>query len=411
MSRQLRHRQSHASLLRDVSAVSAPPTRNRLDAIVVPAARASLQRVISLSAELSVPLVLLCSRQAKVDRVAERVKATFGARALVVEVPDDYPLPYDAQLTSDRKFRALSADRSSDLSVKRNIGLLLARLRGWKKILFIDDDISQIRGQDIARLTGQLDRYPVATMISRYFPDNSVVCHARRLAGYGQDVFVSGAVLGVNTQHPAMSFFPDIYNEDWFFFARHAAGRTLTKTGEVRQDAYEPFADPWRAGREELGDLLAEGLYAMFQSRPGWTFSEQLTAAGATHWRDFKADRLLMIDETKKGLERSATGSVDYPTMLQALESLRCAEDHLSAIKPDVCVEFIDGWREDELRWQKVMKDLPTALSERDALAELGLTRWISCGYGSASRQMGSPEYKVLSLNRTSDRPEASLRS
>ncbi|WP_132216609.1 hypothetical protein [Kribbella steppae] len=395
-----------------MSAASVPPTRSRLDAIVVPAARASLQRVISLSAELSVPLVLLCSRQARIDKVAERVGATFGARALIVEVPDDYPQPYDAQRTSDRKFRSLSADRSSDLSVKRNIGLLLARLRGWTKILFIDDDISQIRGQDIARLTGHLDRHPVAAMTSRYFPDNSVVCHARRLAGYRQDVFVSGAVLGVNTQHPALSFFPDIYNEDWFFFARHAAGRSLPKIGEVRQDAYEPFADPERAGREELGDLLAEGLYAMFESTPGWKFSEQLAAAGTGHWRDFKEDRLRMIDATKKALEhaQTATGSVDYPTMLRALESLRFAEKHLSAIDPDVCVEFIDGWREDERCWQKMMSDLPTTLGERDALAELGLKTWISCGYGSAGPQSDSPGYKVLSLNRTSARPEASAR-
>ena len=260
------------------------------------------------------PLVLLCSRQAKVDKVAERVEATFGARALIVDVSGNYPQPYPAQLTSDETFRALSANRSSDLSLKRNLGLLLARLRGWNKILFTDDDISQIRGQHIARLTGHLDRHPVAAMTSRFFPDNSVVCHARRLAGYKQDVFVSGAVLGVNTQHPALSFFPDIYNEDWFFFARQAAGRSLPKIGEVRQDAYAPFADPERAGREELGDLLAEGLYSMFESTPGWQFGEQLAAAGAGHWRDFKEDRLRMIEATKKALERAqtATGSVDY---------------------------------------------------------------------------------------------------
>lgn len=371
--------------------MSVPPTRSRLDAIVVPAARASLQRVISLSADLSVPLVLLCSRQAKVDKVAERVEATFGARALVVEVPDDYLPPYEAQLTSDEKFRKLSADRSSDLSVKRNLGLLFARLRGWNKILFLDDDISQIRGQDIARLTGYLDRRPVAAMASRWFPDNSVVCHARRLADYRQDVFVSGAVLGVNTQHPAMSFFPDIYNEDWFFFARHAAGRSLSKVGEVGQDEYHPFADPLRAGREELGDLLAEGLYAMFENTPGWKFSEQLTAAGAGHWRNFKEDRLSMIETTKKALERAqnTTGSVDYPTMSQALESLRYAEKYLADISPEVCVDFIDRWREDERQWLEMMDKLPTTLGERDALDRLGLKKWISCGYGSSRSSLG----------------------
>lgn len=377
--------------------MSVPSTRSGLDAIVVPAARASLQRVITLSAELSVPLVLLCSRQAKIEKVAERVEATFGARALLVEVGDNYKLPYDDHQTSDPEFRALSADRASDLSVKRNLGLLLARLRGWSKILFLDDDISRIRWQDIERLTGHLDHRPVAAMASRWFPDNSVVCHARRLAGYRQDVFVSGAVLGVNTQHPALSFFPDIYNEDWFFFARHAAGRSLTKIGEVRQDAYEPFADPERAAREELGDLLAEGLYALFESTPGRTFTEQLAAAGAVHWQDFTESRRAMIDATRKKLEReqAAAGSVGSQTMDDALESLRHADKHLSRISPEKCVEFIDAWQDDESRWQKVMKDLPTTLGERDALAELKLTNWISCGDGSRRTSFGLPRAQV----------------
>jgi hypothetical protein len=363
-----------------------------------------MQRVITLSAELSVPLVLLCSRQAKAEKIAERVDETFGARALVVEVPDGYRLPYGNHLTSDPKFRELSASRSSDLSVKRNIGLLLARKRGWNKILFVDDDIYSLRRQDVARLTGHLDRHPVAAMASRQFPDNSVVCHARRLAGMGQDVFVSGAVLGVNTQYPDLSFFPDVYNEDWFFFAQHAAGRSLPKIGEVKQDEYEPFADPERAAREEFGDFLAEGLYALFESTPGWEFSEQLAAATRPgHWRLFHEDRLSMIDATAQELYRAqlTAGSVDYPTMLHALKSLSSARERLEAISAEACIEFIERWQEDEVRWQEVAKR-GAALNESDTLDELGLTKWISCGYGAD---------RPLSLSRTSVRPEVSVRS
>jgi len=352
VSRQIKHGQSHALLLQEVSAGFQPGTRSRLDAIVVPAARASLQRSIALSAELSVPLVLLCSRQAKIDKIAERVEGTFGARALIVEVPEGYRLPQENHLTSDRRFTDLSADRSSDIN----------------------------------RLAGTLDRHPVAAMASRYFPDNSVVCHARRLAGLKQDVFVSGAVLGVNPQHPAQSFFPDIYNEDWFFFSRHAAGRSLPKIGEVVQDEYKPFADPSRAAREEFGDLLAEGLYALFESMPGWDFGDQLSAAtNARHWRGFKQKRLAIIDETSKALDRglNSADSIDYPTFLQAQESLRYAENQLPAISAEACVDFIERWREDEHRWQDVLKRSSTIRGERDALDELELRTWISCGYGT----------------------------
>ena len=115
----------------------------------------------------------------------------------------------------------------------------------------------------LTRLAVQLETHPIAGMVCRRFADNSVVCHARRLAGFDQDVFVSGAVLGVNCSYLPLPFFPDIYNEDWFFFAEAAARQRLAKVGEARQAEYDPYLRPTRAGHEEFGDLLAEGLYAV----------------------------------------------------------------------------------------------------------------------------------------------------
>ncbi|WP_405070761.1 hypothetical protein OG558_14680 [Kribbella sp. NBC_01510] len=395
MSRQIRHGQSHASLLRDVSTSVVPSSRSRLDVIVVPTARPSsaLQNVINLSATLSVPLVILCSRQANVGQVAQRVEKTFGARALVIDVPDGYQLLDKPHLTSAPHLRQACAERSSDLSVKRNVGLLLGRLRGWNKILFVDDDINQLRPLHVEQVSSVLDRHAVASMASREFPDNSVVCHGRRLAGLDQDVFVSGAVLGVNLQHPALSFFPDIYNEDWFFFARHAAARCLPKVGEVRQAEYLPFADSGRAEREEFGDLLAEGLYALFESTPRWDFKEQLTAASRkSHWQDFREIRAQTIQEAidKLWWQQSTAGAVHNRTMLDAEDSLRYAEKQLSGITADLCVDFIQSWQEDEHRWQQVLRRHTAALSQRDALSELGLSTSIPCGYGINSMSFGA---------------------
>lgn len=354
---------------------------------MVPAARPSLQRLISLSAQLSVPLVVLCSRQAQSDKIAARVDETFGARALIIDVPDKYQLLGHQPVTSDHAFRKASNQRSSDLSIKRNLGLVLARLRGWKKILFVDDDIYRLQPRHIWRLAGSLDRHPVASMASTYFPDNSVVCHARRLAGLRQGVFVSGAVLGVNTQYPTLSFFPDIYNEDWFFFAQHAAARSLPKIGDVRQDEYQPYADPERAAREELGDVLAEGLYALFNGTPGWDLKDQLKAATSiSHWRLFIEDRHSMISETCKRLSAVpyTRDSTDSNEVLDAQRSLRRAAEQLDdTVTPELCVSFIKNWREDETRWQQVMPGIGSALSEREAMNRLELKDWISCGYGS----------------------------
>ncbi len=388
MSRSVRHGQSHASLLRDVSSSYVAPSRSRLDAIVVPAARpaSALQNIIDLSAAVSVPLVILCSRQASVDQVAERVEKTLGAHALVVDVPLGYELPHQEHLTSAQLFQEALADRSSDLSIKRNIGLLLGRLRGWRKILFVDDDISHLRPADVGRLTSTLDRHPVASMTTRRFPDNSVVCHARRLAGFEQDVFVSGAVLGVQLQHQALSFFPDIYNEDWFFFARRAAHRCLPKVGEVRQLVYDPFADQQRAAREEFGDLLAEGLYALFDAAPGLDFDEQMAIARkSSYWREFKDVRLETIQATLDGLWQAQWRDeiILDPTVVNAEDALHIAEKQTTSISAELCVDYLDGWLQDERSWQKHLQGLDHGIDERYGLAELGLTTWTSCGYGA----------------------------
>ena len=384
MSRRTRQiKASHAGLLFDGSAPVAASANTRLDAIVVPAARpaSELQSVITLSAELGVPLVVLCSHGAQVGQVVQRVKDTFGAQALVIGVPQGYRPPCPAPKTSAEKFQNASAGRASDLSAKRNIGLLLGRLRGWNKIMFVDDDIRQLKARDVRRLTGYLDRHPVASMVSWDFPDNSVVCHARRLVG-SQDVFVSGAVLGVDLQRPELSFFADIYNEDWFFFARHAARRAIPKIGEVRQLEYDPFADPDRAAREEFGDLLAEGLYAAFEGQRGSTFEEQLRIAmEPSYWDYFKTVRLKTITETLADV-RAAKSSFDDIEYRRIEKSLETAETWALKISSKLCVEFIESWQEDEELWQKMLSNLPARLSKQEALRHLGLSNWVSCGYG-----------------------------
>jgi hypothetical protein len=176
-----------------------------------------------------------------------------------------------------------------------------------------------------------------------------------------------------------------VYNEDWFFFARHAAARTLPKIGEVRQDEYQPFADPERAAREEFGDLLAEGMYALFESMPGWDFDEQLSAASSTrHWERFTLNREAIIDETSTALDRCLDGAVskDYPKILEAQLSLQYAREQLRNISPEACASFLASWQTDEARWQEVLADCSSIRGERDALDELELRNWISCGFG-----------------------------
>ena len=101
VSRQMKHEQSHASLLRDVSAASPPPTRSRLDAIVVPAARR-----IAAAFHLAVCRAVCTAGPALQPAGQGRARSPSASRRpsarvlSIVEVPEGYHLPRTT-LTSD----------------------------------------------------------------------------------------------------------------------------------------------------------------------------------------------------------------------------------------------------------------------------------------------------------------------
>jgi len=106
--------------------------------------------------------------------------------------------------------------RRTDLSVKRNLALMLNHMLGWSRILFLDDDITELNADDVRTASGLLDTHNAVGLQIGGFPDHSVVCHAYWQAGGKQQSFVGGGALAVEVKR-SNSFFPDIYNDDWFF--------------------------------------------------------------------------------------------------------------------------------------------------------------------------------------------------
>lgn len=383
----IHHNPSHARLLHHATGPRLPsnrPRSTRLDALIIPASRpaSSFTNLIELSARIETLLVVMCSKQTRVDQVAERVARTPGARALIVAVPEDYTLPLDPFRTSRPEFEKVAGGRKSDLSLKRNLGLVLARLSGWTKILFLDDDITLSKLGSFRRLAAQLDDNPIVGMINRQFPDNSVVCHARRLAKLKQDSFVSGAVLGVNCGDLPLPFFPDVYNEDWFFFSRAVARNDLAYVGDASQKPYEPFADPKRARHEEFGDLLAEGLYWLMGSvNDRWLqYNQLLGIAGWEFWADAIHARYEIIEETRQRLVRFGADGDDEAA--QALRSLEASEQQLSLIEPELCAGFVESWLHDLRNWESFIDPVCAVGNVRSATDFLGLKQWRRAYFG-----------------------------
>src|SRR5689334_21145992 len=117
--KKIRHKSSHSALLPSVEVESplfppGAPQVTQLDAIIIPASRraSSFDNLIKLSARLGAQLVVICSRLATIDDVAERVARTPGARALIIEIPKNYRVPQMPRRTSSRMFLEASAGRT-----------------------------------------------------------------------------------------------------------------------------------------------------------------------------------------------------------------------------------------------------------------------------------------------------------
>jgi hypothetical protein len=315
------------------------------------------------------------------------VSVPFG-EIPVAEAPSGDELDILRLDTSADHFRKLNGHRTSNLSLKRNLGLLLARYRGWRKIMFLDDDIIGVTQEHVARVAHHLDSNRFAGLRTLRFEDNSVVCHANRLAGKPQGIFVSGAGVGVNTADGVdIEVFPEAYNEDWFAFAADAADAGVAHVGDVGQLEYNPFEDPRRAAFEEFGDLIAEGLFALFNDGCG------LHRATELYWERFIDERRRFIEEVRLRLLR-----VETHERVQATRSLWEARLRLDAIGPNDCKAFLEAWQEDRSRFARAGRRASRHCYEYgDAFAALGVKQWQEACFGVVSM----PTLASVSSSRT----------
>jgi hypothetical protein len=172
-----------------------------------------------------------------------------------------------------------------------------------------------------------------------------------------------------------LPFFPDIYNEDWLFFVEHAAKGELPCVGHARQLEYEPFSDPQRAVREEFGDLLAEGLYALIGT------GERLSRATQSYWETFADARQTLFDEIVEDLRMLGDQRGKSGDELDA-SCPRTGGAHQSRA---LCVSFLDAWRDDRLRFQRIATGLSNVGSFADAFDILGLKNWCLENLGTAT--------------------------
>ncbi|HET9142086.1 hypothetical protein, partial [Actinophytocola sp.] len=332
------HHPSHRQLL---GTDLVPQTCASLDAIIVPTARhpRRLSSAIDLAAELGCVLVTLSSKFSSAAEVAKLARAA-GVEFIAIDI-DRAPRGLMPRFDTTELLKGTPFRRRTDTSLKRNLGLLLAIVLGWRNVVFLDDDIEIARSHDLTDAVRLLGSYDAVGLSIEGYPDNSVVCHANRKTGGFQDTFIGGGALAVG-EASMRSFFPSIYNEDWFFLLDDAKLRPTTVTGSVKQNPYDPFANDKRAREEELGDCLAEGIF--------WLLDNQCRVldADAAYWRSFLINRRRFIGEV---IGRLAGLDLDPAEKRRMTSALKAAYGRCQIITPTFCVEYIRAWHTDRERW------------------------------------------------------------
>lgn len=324
-----------------------------------------------LARETRIPLVVVCSKLVRRRQVI-KMATDEDVKAYALDWPPypANPLGINFATSSDPQLAAASSVRTRDLSMKRNLGLVLARMLDWKRLMFLDDDIRGIAKEDVDALAAGLSDHSISVLIPDTFEDNSVVCHANRLGGGEQGKFASAGGMGVQCDRDDLAFFPNIYNEDWFFFSEEAASHKIIKVGESKQVAYDPYDDPDRAVKEEFGDLLAEGLYARLDHEQG------LHGADIAYWKAFIQKRSMFHARVAESLRRHSERdkNTNIGRNVRAAEvSMRAAQSQLGRITPELCHKFIQLWQADLIEWRRYLAKLDHVDSIGSAFSHLNL--------------------------------------
>ena len=363
----IRQHDTHKTLTDQAESGNAQRSPLPLDAIIVPAARPaeSLEHAVVLARAAKCQLLVLCSQRLDGTEAMEYLAARSFHRAIVIGLPPGY----SHALLKFPELDSIKAELppectyfTTDLSMKRNLGLVLAKMLGWQRVFFLDDDIRDITYPDLQATVDMLGSFPATGMWVTDYPDNSIVCHANRETGKPQDVFVSGAALAVDCSQD-ISFFPDIYNEDWLFFFDNVASKQLANSGlTATQLKYYPFANPKRAAWQEFGDVLAEGLYSLLH------LSGSAKDATPEYWTRFLEARWSFL-EGILNRSRDAGQQVNAEMTAAVNAALECSRE----ISPELCARYVRSWRNDLADWKKRMATITAMPSIEKALAELGL--------------------------------------
>ena len=348
-----------------------------VDAIIVPTIRSAEQAkcAVDLASQVRCELLLLYTDDFP-PGLPPVLAGLKQGEAVPLALRSGLRNPHLLDLGSELP-QSFASEAALDISRKRNLGVLIGRMRGWTRVLLLDDDIRKLNIEKLSAAAALLDEYPVVGLQVHKYPDASVVGHARRRTGRRQEPFVSGGSLLIDPQR-LNGFFPAIYHEDWLCTINHLRAGEVAIGGMVAQKFQEPFGSPERARNEEFGDILAAGLLWLVYERRTMNSVDAVAAteSEADYWRAAMQPSFWtrLLQERSELLEAVAElHGTQYPDNVRAHETLELARKRCSELTADEFVAVMKTWLGNLDLWRERLSYLPRVDSVEKALAELGV--------------------------------------
>jgi hypothetical protein len=258
-----------------------------------------------------------------------------------------------------------------DTPLKRNLVEILAVLAGFREIIVMDDDVTDLPPERVPGTQGKVRRLndDLALRVEHGLaefaadarlravlyaavdePDHSVVGSARHRLGRSDGVFVGGGFVLQRVGGQA-SFHPDIYNEDWFALIGRmltdGAGHPSTRfryAGPIFQAPRRRTATSRRARSEEIGDLAGEAVLPLLaRLSPGHV---RELVSGEEFWKEAIRQRRRLLREL---IEASG------PDLDPDRRALRAARDVYRGWDRDDLARqmgaWVDAWDQDLETW------------------------------------------------------------
>jgi hypothetical protein len=373
-------------------------TRERLSAVFVPSHRSPGQSgdglgLAALVAQMTgAQLIVARSGEACAEPYPEYMSPTGAPDALVIDF-SPAAIQHLPAFASDQHQVAV-LHRTSDVSLKRNIFLLLGILTGWQLTLMLDDDIkleppgetlresaNELRLEDVSADFANYPNLHVAGFMVREFNDLSVFRHARTLVGDHRDGFLGAGAVFLRCSR-LMPFFPEIYNSDWSMLfplistAQHYYPSSAVKiVGTLHQSPYDPFLTA-RAQSEELGEIFIEGVYDLLRTD---RHRRSAVAGSREYWVQILRSRRTLILDTlvKLDLAVAEHGQDICGRASAAVQAGFAVYSELEDPARDLA-EYFRLWCHDLAKWRTYIDQLCREAGNRpvsiqDAISLLGL--------------------------------------